>query len=127
MRTPLLFIISLLLIAISKSRAAAIAALVPQIPTGFVQAWAGASDNIPEGWSLCDGRGVRRNQYANLFAVIGTTYGAADGNLNFNLPDLRRRVIAGVDGGSILSDTWAQKPGGKGGNEKHILKETEMP
>ena len=34
---------------------------------------------------LCDGSAVSRTNYADLFAVIGTTYGAGDGSTTFNL------------------------------------------
>lgn len=43
----------------------------------------------PAGWLLCDGAAVSRTTYANLFTVIGTTYGAGDGSTTFNLPDFR--------------------------------------
>jgi microcystin-dependent protein len=66
-------------------------------PAGTVNPFAGSS--APSGWLLCDGRstGISRTTYAGLFAVIGTTYGTGDGSTTFNLPDLRGRVIAGVD------------------------------
>lgn len=36
-----------------------------------------------------NGTAVSRTAYADLFAAIGTTYGAGDGNTTFNLPDTR--------------------------------------
>ena len=43
----------------------------------------------PTGWINCDGSSLERTgTYANLFAVIGTTYGAADGT-HFSVPDFR--------------------------------------
>src|SRR6185503_20590605 len=54
----------------------------------------------PSGWLNCDGSAVSRTTYANLFAAIGTTFGAGDGSTTFNVPDLRGRVIAAVDGGA---------------------------
>ncbi len=47
-------------------------------------------------WLICDGRAVSRTVYANLFAKIGTTYGAGNGSTTFNLPDLRDRVAWGA-------------------------------
>lgn len=41
------------------------------------------------GHLLCDGSAVSRTTYADLFAVIGTTYGAGDTTTTFNLPDFR--------------------------------------
>jgi len=37
---------------------------------------------------LCDGRAVSRTTYDELFAKIGTAYGAGDGSTTFNLPDI---------------------------------------
>ena len=46
----------------------------------------------------CDGSAVSRESYAELFEVIGETYGAGDGETTFNLPDYRDRwgVFAGT-------------------------------
>lgn len=43
---------------------------------------------VPAGWLACDGSEVSRTDYAALFAVIGTTFGAGDGNSTFNLPNV---------------------------------------
>ena len=43
---------------------------------------------IPVGWLRCDGSAYSRTTYANLFARIGTTYGAGDGSTTFNIPNL---------------------------------------
>lgn len=51
---------------------------------GSVTWYAGAG--TPENYLLCDGSAVSRTNYADLFAVIGTTYGAGDGSTTFNLP-----------------------------------------
>ena len=63
------------------------------IPTGCVQAFAGAT--TPQGWLLCDGSAVSRTDYADLYAVIGDTYGAGDGSTTFNLPNLTDKFIQG--------------------------------
>lgn len=47
-----------------------------------------AFNNAPEGFLVCDGAVVSRATYADLFAVIGTTYGAGDGSTTFALPNL---------------------------------------
>ena len=41
----------------------------------------------PNGWLLCNGAVLRRDQYAALFSVIGTTFGSGNGVNSFNLPD----------------------------------------
>ena len=48
---------------------------------------AGNGEN-PQGALLCDGSAVSRTMYPDLFAKIGTTYGAGDGSTTFNLPNL---------------------------------------
>jgi len=54
---------------------------------GTINLW--ASSTVPDGWILCDGASLlRTGTYAGLFAVIGTTYGTADGT-HFNVPDMR--------------------------------------
>lgn len=40
----------------------------------------------PAGFLYCGGANKSRNQYPNLFSVIGTTYGAGDGTTTFGLP-----------------------------------------
>jgi microcystin-dependent protein len=37
---------------------------------------------------LCDGQAISRTAHADLFDLIGTTYGAGDGTTTFNLPTL---------------------------------------
>ena len=67
--------------------------VVQGIPIGVVQAFAGST--TPQGWLLCDGSAISRTDYANLFAVIGTSYGAGDGSTTFNLPNLVDKFIEG--------------------------------
>lgn len=65
--------------------------------TGEIREYGGPSNVVPAGWLLCTGAAVSRTQYATLFNVIGTIYGAGDGSTTFNLPDKRGRVGAGAD------------------------------
>lgn len=99
-------------------------------PIGTVFAFAGTSP--PTGFLLCHGQAISRVQYATLFSVIGTTFGAGDGSSSFQVPDLRGRVIAGLDNmGSTsadrLTDAWADQRGGTGGVDKHALSVPELP
>ena len=71
------------------------------VPPGAVIPYAGSS--APGGWLLCDGRTVSRTTYAALFAVIGATYGAGDGNTTFALPNLQGRVAAGTSSSHPLA------------------------
>jgi microcystin-dependent protein len=56
-----------------------------------------ARQTAPEGWLKADGSAISRNQYANLFAAVGTMFGSGDGSATFNLPDLRGEFIRGLD------------------------------
>jgi microcystin-dependent protein len=67
----------------------------PIFAIGSVSAYSGSS--LPSGWLWADGSVISRTTYADLFALIGTTYGAGDGSTTFALPDLRGRTIAGKD------------------------------
>lgn len=49
-----------------------------------------------EGALRCDGSALSRVTYADLFAVIGTTFGEGDGKTTFNLPDARGKVLEGA-------------------------------
>lgn len=58
-----------------------------------------ASSSAPPGTLKMDGSAVSRTGYAELFAKIGTTYGAGDGSTSFNVPDARGEFIRGWDNG----------------------------
>lgn len=56
-----------------------------------------ARNSAPDGWLKANGAAVSRTVYADLFAAIGTTFGAGNGTTTFNLPDLRGEFIRGWD------------------------------
>ena len=58
-----------------------------------------ARQSPPSGWLKANGAAVSRTTYADLFAAIGTTFGAGDGQTTFNLPDLRGEFVRGLDDG----------------------------
>lgn len=60
------------------------------VNTGIIVPW--SNGVVPSGFLECNGAAVSQSTYADLFAVIGTTYGDPGGG-NFNLPDLTDRVI----------------------------------
>jgi microcystin-dependent protein len=66
-----------------------------QEPTGIIKIYGGST--APSGYLLCFGQLVSRTTFANLFAVIGTSFGIGDGATTFGIPDLRGNVPAGVD------------------------------
>lgn len=100
------------------SLATALAALLPSgmiLPT--------ARSSAPSGWLLCDGSAVSRTTYADLFAAIGTTYGAGNGSTTFNVPNLKGRVPVGIDTGQAEFDVRGET----GGSKTHTLTVAEMP
>lgn len=60
-----------------------------------------ASPNIPPGYRLlkCNGAAYSRTVYADLFAAIGTYYGAGDGVNTFNVPEARGEFPRYADDG----------------------------
>ena len=73
------------------------ATLANVTPVGSVLDFAGTA--APTGWLLAYGQTLNaaaNTEYADLYAVIGNTYGGSD-NTDFVVPDLRGRVVAGKD------------------------------
>lgn len=91
------------------------------VPPGSVSAYAGIS--VPGGWLHCDGSAIDRTIYADLFAAIGTTFGAGDGETTFNIPNLRGRNIIGLNS----SETDFDALGETGGAKRHTLTIAELP
>ena len=83
----------------------------------------GSANNIPTNWKICDGSAISRETYAELFNVIGTSYGEGDGSTTFNLPDKRGRVSVGLDSNQTEFDTIGKRAGEK----THQLTIEEMP
>ena len=70
--------------------------------TGIVSAPTGsviysAANAAPTGFIKANGASISRTTYADLFAAIGTTYGAGDGSTTFLVPDLRGEFLRGWD------------------------------
>lgn len=100
---------------------------------GSVTWYAGAG--TPENYLLCDGSAVSRTNYADLFAVIGTTYGAGDGSTTFALPNLVGRFVEGaatagtykvaglpnITGKSPVTGETPKKTDGTGAFRKYIV------
>lgn len=68
------------------------------VPTGAIFSF--PLEIPPTGYLVCDGSAVSRTTYADLFAVLGTSYGAGDGSTTFNLPDYRGKFLRGYDNGA---------------------------
>lgn len=70
-------------------------AIANSTPSGAVAFF--AMNAAPTGWVKANGAAVSRTTYADLFAAIGTTFGAGDGLTTFALPDLRGEFPRGWD------------------------------
>lgn len=76
-----------------------------------------ALDGAPSGYLLCDGSQYDRVDFPALYAVINGNFRlSAD---VFITPDLFDRVVLGV--------SLTRNPGDTGGEEEHVLTESEMP
>ena len=89
------------------------------LPIGSTVEW--WSEEIPENWLVCNGQAVSRTEYADLFSVLGVTYGEGDGSTTFNLPNIQGRTLIGKSSEedySVLGKT--------GGEKQHSLTVQEM-
>ena len=69
------------------------------IPVGTIIMYGAAA--APTGWLLCNHSSLlRAGTYADLFAVIGTTFGSADGT-HFNVPDMSGIFPVGAGNGNL--------------------------
>lgn len=83
----------------------------------------------PTGYQALDFSAISRAANPNLFALIGTTYGAGDGSTTFNVPDWRGRTPVGYDAGNASGRLTASATGGisastignTGGEQAHAL------
>jgi microcystin-dependent protein len=107
----------------------------PGIPLGVALPYFGTTAPA-SAFALPFGQAISRTTYANLFALLGTTYGAGDGSTTFNIPDLRGYVLAGKDdmGGSAAnritnagSGITGTTLGATGGAETVTLTTAQMP
>jgi len=89
---------------------------------GELIAWAGVVSPNPD-WLPCDGSLVAEDDYPDLFAVIGDTYGSSGDS--FRLPDLRGRSLAGV--GSADSGMADYPLGAAYGTSEVTLTEAQIP
>ena len=83
------------------------------VPPGTIVLWAGST--TPSGYLYLEGADVSRSTYANLFAAIGTQFGAGNGSTTFGLPDMRGRSPFGYDSGNsrfnVLGETGGYEDG----------------
>lgn len=92
--------------------------MTPVLAVGSIQLW--GTGTPPDNWLLCDGAQVSRADYAELFALWGTTFGNGDGSTTFNLPDFSDRSPMGVG-------TLATAIGNTTGSSNEILTTAQIP
>ena len=81
------------------------------LPIGSICQYVG--NTIPSGYLMCNGQAISRVDYADLFAVIGTSFGTGDGVTTFNVPNFNGRVSVGLNS----SDTDFNAIGKTGGSK----------
>lgn len=120
--------------------------LVPTVPIGTIVPWAGDWANTatrPSGWLLCDGSEVSQTAYSELYVILGgsnSNYQQATQPTSgyFYLPDLRGRMVLGVDsmnnvvgngGGAAgrVANNAASSVGAFGGSENKTIDVTNLP
>lgn len=81
---------------------------------------AGAPDAT---YLVCNGQAVSRTTYPDLFAKIGTTFGAGNGSTTFNLPDFSGKGFRGFDATNLADfGTGVSK-----GNDEVTIADTNLP
>lgn len=95
----------------AATTAAIAAAVAAAVPAGTISATGVAA--APAGYLLCDGQAVSRTTYAALFTAIGTQFGVGNGSTTFNVPNLKGRVIVGVDAAQTEFDVRGETGGAK--------------
>jgi microcystin-dependent protein len=97
-------------------------ALLAPPPLGVVQMWAGAINQIPASYRLCDGSSLQVADHPDLYAAMGAIHGGVPG-VSFKLPDLRGRFIVGYHPNDADYDQMAKN----GGEKRHTLTPAELP
>ena len=98
------------------SEMASAIASISTAPVGSIMLWGGI--DIPQNWLLCDGEKYKVEDYPELYAVIGDTYGSGPTGF-FNIPNLVQRFPLGWG----YYDTLGEK----GGEEEVTLTVNQIP
>lgn len=69
------------------------------LPVGSVIIWAGDPTDLPLNWKVCNGKALKKTDYADLFSILGTNWDKDEGFHTdfFNIPDLRGVFLRGVN------------------------------
>ena len=91
------------------------------MPTGSMTMW--PSNAAPSGFLIANGAELNRSTYSDLFAVIGTAFGAGNGVTTFNIPDMRGVFPIGID----ATDSSFNVLGETGGAKEVTLSTSQLP
>ena len=91
------------------------------LPIGAIMPFGGGA--VPANYLFCNGQAVSRTTYAQLFSVIGTTFGVGDGSTTFNVPNLKGKVPIGYN----FADSDFYPCGKTGGTKTVTLTENQIP
>ncbi len=88
-------------------------------PVGTVVSYAGdPSLAVPpieaSGWMVCDGRALDKDEFDELFSVLGYVYSAQAGGQTFQIPDLRGQFLRGLDPSGSVDPDRASRVGANG-------------
>ena len=62
-----------------------------------------------DNWVLCNGQELSRNEYSELYDLIGDKFGKGNGVTTFNVPDYRGKFLRGFGGNSAADIFTAQE------------------
>ena len=77
------------------------------VPAGTISQFAGST--APTGYLICDGTSYSTTTYADLYGVIGYTFGGS--GANFNVPNLKGKVVVGIDAAQTQFDARGETGG----------------
>jgi len=114
--------------AATKAFVDGLASATTSAPPGFIGFYAG--DTVPAGWLLANGALYNKSTYPSLWNALQNRYGGTDPT--FAVPDIRGRVIVGLDnlGGTsanVINNPLADILGGKFGTETVALEINQIP
>lgn len=93
------------------------------VPIGTILSYSAAIP--PVGFLVCDGSEVSKSRYADLFEIIGDTYGTATDTSKFKLPDLRDKFVQGANGNlGISKDAGLPNITGKFYHDTNVINNT---
>lgn len=105
---------------------------IPRQPAGVILPYGG--EDAPEGWVLCNGQELDREDYKELFSVIRFRFGPESQVTPgfFRVPDLRGRLPLGADniGGTsanVIQSSAADVIGALDGSETKIIDVSNLP